>query len=198
LRRGRRRRRQVALDKKVMIQIPPIAQTKSQPEPWLRGTLTEFPAGQRAILHALEMAREDTVQWCEPLVAEEMHARPFGLAPVAFQLRHIAGSLDRLLTYAEGKSLDAAQLKTLAEEMLPVGSKEEILAEFDAGVRDAERRVCAIDFATWAEPREVGRRKLPTTVAGLLIHCAEHTQRHVGQAITTAKVVLALREQPSA
>ena len=121
-----------------------------------------------------------------------------GLAPVAFQLRHIVGSLDRLLTYAEGKSLNAAQLKTLAEEMRPEGSKEEILAEFESGLSDAERRVCAIDFAAWSEPREVGRRKLPTTVAGLLIHCAEHTQRHVGQAITTAKVLLELRGQPSA
>ena len=181
-----------------MVQIPPIAKTKTQPEPWLRGTLTEFPAEQRAILHALEMAREDTSQWCEPLVAEEMHARPYGLAPVAFQLRHIVGSLDRLLTYAEGKSLSAAQLQTLAAEMRPEGSKEEILAEFEAGVRDAERRICKIDLANWQEPREVGRRNLPTTVAGLLIHCAEHTQRHVGQAITTAKVVLELRGQPSA
>jgi hypothetical protein len=99
-----------------------------------------------------------------------------------------------LLTYAEGKSLDAAQLKAMAAEMVPDGSKEEILAEFESGLSDAERRVRAIDFAAWPEPRAVGRRKLPTTVAGLLIHCAEHTQRHVGQAITTAKVVLGLRE----
>lgn len=181
-----------------MTQIPPAVKFESQPEPWLRGTLTEFPAEQRAVLHALEMALEDTAQWCEPLTTEEMHARPSGLAPVAFQSRHIVGSLDRLLTYAEGNSLNAPQLKTLAEEMLPVGSKEEILAAFEAGVRDAKGRICGIDFATWPEPREVGRKKLPTTVAGLLIHCAEHTQRHVGQAITTAKVVLALREQPSA
>ncbi|HET9100014.1 MAG TPA: DinB family protein [Acidobacteriaceae bacterium] len=167
-------------------------------EPWLRGTLTQFPAAQRAVLHALELAREDTMQWCGPLAGEEMHARPYGLAPVAFQLRHIVGSLDRLLTYAEGNSLDAAQLKALAEEMRLEGSKEEILAEFESGLSVAERRVCAIDFAAWPEPREVGRRKLPTTVAGLLIHCAEHTQRHVGQAITTAKVLLELRAQPSA
>ncbi|MES2220572.1 MAG: DinB family protein [Acidobacteriota bacterium] len=171
--------------------------TEKLPEPWLRGTLTEFPAEQRAVLHALEMAREDTLQWCEALTGEEMHARPYGLAPMAFQLRHIAGSLDRLLTYAEGKSLTAAQLKALADEMLPAGDKEEILAAFKAGLSDAERRVCGIDFATWPQRREVGRRKLPTTVAGLLIHCAEHTQRHVGQAITTAKVVLGLRMQPS-
>lgn len=73
----------------------------------------------------------------------------------------------------------------------------EILAEFELGVRDAERRIRAVDLARWPERREVGRKKLPTTVAGLLIHCADHTQRHVGQAITTAKVLLALREQPS-
>lgn len=174
------------------------AKIEKLPEPWLRGTLAAFPAEQRAVLHALELAREDTAQWCQPLAAEEMHARPYGLAPVAFHLRHIVGSLDRLLTYAEGKSLSAPQLKTLAEEMRPEGSKEEILAEYETGLRDAERRVCAIDLAAWPEPREVGRRKLPTTVAGLLIHCAEHTQRHVGQAITTVKVVLARREQPSA
>jgi len=170
----------------------------SRAEPWLRGTLTEFPAEQRAILHALELAWEDIVQWCEPLGLEDMHARPYGLASVAFQVRHIAGSLDRLLTYAEGNQLSAAQLKMLAAEMFPEGSKEEILAEFEAGLRDAERRVRAIDLASWQEPREVGRKKLPTTVGGLLIHCAEHTQRHVGQAVTTAKVLLALREQPSA
>jgi hypothetical protein len=180
-----------------MIETPATTKIESQPEPWLRGTLTEFPGEQRAILHALELAREDIVQWCGPLNGEQLHARPYGLAPVSFQLRHIVGSLDRLLTYTEGKSLDAVQLKALAAEMLPDGSKEEILAEFEVGLRDAERRVCAIDFATWPEAREVGRRKLPTTVAGLLIHCAEHTQRHVGQAITTVKVVLALREQPS-
>ena len=181
-----------------MIQTPPTAKIESQPEPWLRGTLTDLPAEQRAVLHALELAREDIAQWCRPLVVEEMHARPYGLGSVAFQLRHIVGSLDRLLTYAEGNSLNASQLKALAAEVHAEGTKEEILAEFEAGLRNAERRVCEIDLASWPEPREVGRRKLPTTVAGLLIHCAEHTQRHVGQAITTAKVLLAMREQPLA
>jgi hypothetical protein len=181
-----------------MIQIPPTAKIESQPEPWLRGTLTDLPAEQRAVLHTLELAREDIAQWCGPLASEQMHARPYGLGSVAFQLRHIVGSLDRLLTYAEGNALDGDQLKTLAAEMLPEGNKEKLLADFEAGLRDAERRMCEIDLASWQEPREVGRKKLPTTVAGLLIHCAEHTQRHVGQAITTVKVLLALREQPPA
>jgi uncharacterized damage-inducible protein DinB len=181
-----------------MTQIPPAAKFETHPEPWLRGTLTDLPAEQRAILHALELAREDIAQWCAPLTQEEMHARPYGLAPIAFQLRHIAGSLDRLLTYAEWNSLQPAQMKTLAAEMIHEGSKEEILADFERGLREAERRVRAMDLAKWPDSREVGGKKLPTTVAGLLIHCAEHTQRHVGQAITTAKVLLAFREHPPA
>jgi hypothetical protein len=38
----------------------------------------------------------------------------------------------------------------------------------------------------------VGRARLPSTVFGLLFHVAEHTQRHAGQAITTAKIVRGL------
>ncbi|HEY8669700.1 MAG TPA: DinB family protein, partial [Terriglobales bacterium] len=74
------------------------------PEPWLRGTLTDVPPVQRAVLHALEMAKEDLDRWCGELTAEEFNARPAAVAPVAFHIRHIARSLDRLLTYAEGKS----------------------------------------------------------------------------------------------
>lgn len=179
-------------------EIPPVSKPKSATEPWLRGTLTEVPAEPRAVLHALELAREDIARWCGSLPEEELHVRPHGLASVAFHLRHIAGSLDRLLTYAEGNLLSESQLKTLAAEMLPEGSKAEIMAGFEGGVRDAERRIRAIDAASWPEPRGVGRKKLPTTVAGLLIHCADHTQRHVGQAITTAKLLLALRERSTA
>ncbi|MEP6714465.1 MAG: DinB family protein, partial [Terriglobia bacterium] len=42
--------------------------------------------------------------------------------------------------------------------------------------------------ATLREWRRVGRQQLPTTVIGLLVHIAEHTQRHVGQAISAAKL----------
>jgi hypothetical protein len=71
------------------------------------------------------------------------------------------------------------------------------MSRFDRGLKAAAVRVRAIPMDRWSEPRGVGRKQLPTTVAGLLIHCADHTQRHVGQAITTAKVLLALRESPS-
>ena len=37
----------------------------------------------------------------------------------------------------------------------------------------------------------VGRAKLPSNTIGLLVHAAEHTARHVGQLMTTAKVLAA-------
>jgi uncharacterized damage-inducible protein DinB len=155
-------------------------------EPWLRGTLTECDAVRRQVLHALELAEEDVVRWCASLTSAQMEARPYGVASVGFHLRHIARSLDRLLTYAEGRQLSEAQLAALACEMDgPAGA----LDEFRAGIHTAMERVKGIDPSTFEQPREVGRQRLPTTVGGLLVHCAEHTQRHIGQAITTARIV---------
>jgi uncharacterized damage-inducible protein DinB len=47
----------------------------------------------------------------------------------------------------------------------------------------------ATDPATLAEPRSLGRAGLPTTVGSLLFHAAEHSQRHAGQIVTTAKIL---------
>jgi hypothetical protein len=70
---------------------------------------------------------------------------------------------------------------------------EVVIAEVRAGLGEAAERVRMISPASYEEPRGVGRALLPSTVGGLLIHCAEHTQRHVGQAVTTAKVVTGMR-----
>jgi len=141
------------------------------------------------VLHALELAVEDVSRWWEGLSDAEMFARPVGLPSVAFQLRHIARSLDRLLTYAEGGHLSEAQLAALAAEMDGDGTAAEVLLEGREGLRVAMEWVRAVSPESFAEVRGVGRRGLPTTVVGLLIHCAEHTQRHVGQMVTTVKVV---------
>jgi uncharacterized damage-inducible protein DinB len=163
-------------------------------EPWLRGTLTGVDALRRQVLHALELAQEDVDRWCARLSDVEMNARPFGVASVSFHLRHIAGSLDRLLTYAEGGSLSGAQMDALHSETDKVASAEVMLAELRAGLGEARQRVMMISPGSYEEPRGVGRAGLPSTVGGLLVHCAEHTQRHIGQAITTAKVVTGMRE----
>jgi uncharacterized damage-inducible protein DinB len=159
------------------------------PEPWLRGTLTEVPAVPRAVLHALELAKEDLWKWCLPLTEEQLNGRPADIAPVAFHLRHIARSIDRLLTYAEDGALAESQLQLLQSELAPNAKRDELFAELEAAFeRSTERvrRVACIDPET---KRLVGKKQLPSTVGGLLVHVAEHTMRHVGQAITTAKFV---------
>src|ERR1700733_8802903 len=100
-------------------------------EPWLRGTLTEVDAVRRAVLHALELAREDAEKWCGGLSDEELNARPGEVASVAFHLRHIGRSLDRLLTYAEGAQLDEAQVVSMKTEMEPGATRAEVFAELD-------------------------------------------------------------------
>ena len=166
---------------------------RNLPEPWLRGTLTEVDAVRRQVLHALELAREDIDRWCAGLSDAEMHARPHGLPSASFQLRHIARSLDRLLTYAEGHQLSEHQLEELSTELTAPGTRAEVLDEFREGLEKARLRVLAFPKSSYELERGVGRKMLPTTVGGLLVHSAEHTQRHVGQAVTTANVLIGLR-----
>jgi hypothetical protein len=158
-------------------------------EPWLRGTLTDVDAVRRQVLHALQLAGEDAERWCAPLTDEQICARPAGLSPVCFHLRHLVRSLDRLLTYAEGRALTPGQLEQLAGELDCEANTCEVMREFRVGLERAAARVRAFDPGSYEEPRGVGRQRLPTTVGGLLVHCAEHSQRHIGQAITTAQMV---------
>jgi uncharacterized damage-inducible protein DinB len=112
---------------------------------------------------------------------------------VAFHLRHIPRSADRLLTYAEGGQLSPEQISLMKSELDPGATKNELLAELVVGLTKSARRIRSFSEQQLGEKRSVGKKQLPTTVAGLLVHVADHTQRHVGQAITTAKIVRAQR-----
>jgi uncharacterized damage-inducible protein DinB len=158
-------------------------------EPWLRDTETDVPAVGRAVLHSLQLAEEDLRKWCGSLSDAEVNARPAGAAPVAFHIRHLARSLDRLLTYAEGRSLSEEQISRLQTELDPGATRDDLFAELNAALLDGAARVRALAGTNLEEARTVGKKRLPTTVGGLLVHVADHTQRHVGQAITTAKLV---------
>ena len=159
-----------------------------QPEPWLRGTRRDVPAVIRAVLHALDLAREDIHRWCGDLSDDELNARPAGLPSVAFHLHHIAGSLARLLTYAEGRELDQKQLAIVEGEVEFRGSREHLFNHLDQTLMESENRIRAFIGADLEQPRCVGRGKLPASLGGLLVHVADHTQRHVGQAVTTARI----------
>src|SRR5581483_3672626 len=164
------------------------------PEPWLRGTLMHVDPVQRAVLHALELAKEDLEKWCGDLSDEELNLRPGDVAPVAFHLRHIARSTDRLLTYAENRSLSPEQIEIMKKELDPGATRASVFEELNSGLQSATERIVSIPPEWMSEPRVVGRQRMPTTVAGLVVYVGDHAQRHVGQAITTAKIVKSGRQ----
>src|SRR5262249_49923326 len=162
-------------------------------EPWLRGTHADVPAVGRAVLHALDLALDDITRWTEGLSDLEVHAQPLGLPSVAFHLRHIARSTDRLLTYAEGGQLSTDQLGLLKSEQIGGETLAELLAGVETSFRNAADRVGTLAKADFNTFRGVGRKQLPTSIGGALVHVADHTQRHVGQVVTTTKVLKGLR-----
>ena len=162
-------------------------------EPWLRGTYAEVPAVGRAILHAFDLALDDLTKWTDGLTDAEVHARPLELPSIAFHLRHIARSTDRLLSYAEGNQLSPEQLTALKGEQSGEEPLAVLLAEVEASFSDGTDRVRVLATADFETFRGVGRKQLPTSIGGALVHVADHTQRHVGQVVTTAKALKALR-----
>ncbi|MBW4027605.1 MAG: DinB family protein [Acidobacteria bacterium] len=167
------------------------------PEPWLRGSLVDVPAVARATLHALQLAEEDVTRWCADLTDIELNREPLGLPALVFHIRHLSRSLDRLLTYAEGHQLSVVQMAALGTEHTADIPSSVVLTEFSMSLAEAAQRVRALSTLNLEEPRYVGRKQLPTSLGGLLVHIADHTQRHVGEIITTVKVLKALR-QPNA
>ena len=162
-------------------------------EPWLRGTHSEVPSVGRAVLHAFDLALDDLTKWTDSLTDAEVHAHPLGLPSIAFHLRHIARSTDRLLSYAEGNQLTAEQLTALKAEQVGEESLAALLCEVEVSFSNGADRAGVLATADFDTFRGVGRKQLPTTIGGALVHVADHTQRHVGQVVTTAKVLKALR-----
>lgn len=164
----------------------------SQPEAWLRGPLEGVDPYLMPAAHALVQASEDLERAARGLTQQQLWARPGGAASPGFHLSHIAGVIDRLLTYARGEGLSEAQRGALAQETTPA----EPPPDADTLIQRAQSTiVAALDTyrATpreeLLEPRSVGRKQLPSTVLGLYSHAAEHAMRHTGQLITTAKIV---------
>jgi uncharacterized damage-inducible protein DinB len=157
-------------------------------EPWMRGPIPGVDPLIAPLLYSFQQAREDLARHTEGLTADQIWAKPHGFGSVGFNLRHVAGSTDRLMTYLQAQQLSEAQMEFLRHEHDPGATREELLAGLDSAFEQAEAVVRAIDPTKLAEARGVGRKMLPTTVIGLLTHIAEHTQRHVGQAISAAKL----------
>jgi hypothetical protein len=164
----------------------------SEPEVWLRGALDGYDPMVMPVAHSLLQVREDLANLERSVTPQQLWARPGGAASIGFHVRHTGGALDRLLTYARGDALSAPQLLFLAAEEAP-GDPPVSLTTLAIGVNAVIDRslaqLRATDPARLLDGRQVGRGRLPSTVLGLLVHAAEHSTRHMGQAITTARIL---------
>jgi hypothetical protein len=166
--------------------------TSRTPEVWLRRPSPEYAPVLMPIAHALLQAREDVERVATEATAEELWQRPGGAASAGYHLQHLAGSLDRLFTYARGQPLNEAQRTALLQEGTPGAPGSELVPAVLNQIDRALEQLRHTAVESLSAAREVGRAKLPSTAMGLLFHAAEHTSRHAGQLITTLKVVRGL------
>ena len=162
------------------------------PEVWLRGPIEGINPALMPAAHALLQAAEDLERVAAGLSVSELAASPGGAASIFYHLKHIAGSIDRLTTYARGEKLTESQRAALRAEKDAPRKDEEASALVDTVVHAFHKAIEQIrntPAATLFEPRKVGSAGLPSTVIGLLFHAAEHAQRHTGQVIVTARVI---------
>ena len=162
------------------------------PEVWLQGAIKNIPALLQPVAHALLQAQQEVHIIMQNFPEEKLWQKPAGVASVGFHLLHLTGVLDRLFTYARNESLSKEQLNYLEREKQSSNiSIEQLLDAFDSQINIALKQLRETDESTLTNYRGVGRKQLPSTVMGLLFHSAEHTMRHTGQLLVTAKILSA-------
>lgn len=158
---------------------------------WQRGPVDGVPALLQPVAHILLQVRESTTELVDGLTEAQWNARPAGVASAAFHVRHMAGVIDRLFTYARGEPLSDEQFAAIRTEGAPLAGSDvtAVLEALGARVDSAIAELRTIDPSTLGDFRPVGRAKLPSTVIGCLVHGAEHAMRHVGQLSVTSRIV---------
>jgi len=143
------------------------------------------------LLRASEHIREDIEHAVAPLTMSQLWATPNGMTSAGFHVKHLAGSTERLCSYLEGNQLSAEQIAAMKAEGVGSESADELLAAVRRALARYENLVQSLSPDHYGDVREIGRKRLQTTAISLAIHIAEHGQRHVGQAISAAKLVKA-------
>ena len=161
---------------------------------WQRGPVEGVPAMLQPVAHILLQVGETVDELVPGLTLDQWNARPAGVASSAFHVRHMAGVIDRLFTYARGEGLSDAQFAAVRVEGEPFveGDAEKAVAQLHRRIELALGELRMVDPTTLAEFRPVGRAKLPSTVIGCLVHGAEHAMRHAGQLSVTSRIVRAM------
>jgi len=158
------------------------------PEPWLRGPLPGCSLLITPVLHSFLQVREDLRRHASGLTSAEVWCSVEGDS-IGFHLKHMAGSIERLTAYLTGVPLTSEQLTAARLENEGEEGADELIALVEAALTASEQQLHAVKQESLYDARVVGRKALPTNVLGLLVHLAEHTQRHLGQVITLSKSV---------
>jgi uncharacterized damage-inducible protein DinB len=159
-------------------------------EAWLRGPVDGIDPLLMPAVHALMHAQEEIAQaGVSLLTTDQLWARPGGAGSIGFHLKHIANSIDRLLTYAHGGDLDQRQFAALRDEATSGGEVAPLVEDLDRAIARAIREMRETPVAALQEARTIGRKALPTTLFGIVFHIGEHSARHAGQIVTLTKVV---------
>ncbi|MFB6454758.1 DinB family protein [Chitinophaga sp. Hz27] len=156
---------------------------------WMRGPVENIPALLQPVAHTLLQARAEINRLMMGFPEEQLWDRPSGVASPGFHLKHLAGVLDRLFTYAKGNLLTPEQMEYLKSEDQEKGTLEELLDHYNAQTNLALEQLSSTNESTLTDFRGIGRKQLPSTVQGLLFHAAEHTMRHTGQLLVTVRVL---------
>lgn len=164
---------------------------EAKKEVWLRGEKDpQLAAALQPAADALLQAGEEIRLLLKDFPDALLWERPAGVASVGFHLKHIAGVLDRLLTYAEERMLSVEQLEYLKRETAADEiTAEALLQQVEQAITATIDRYKQFSGPLLTEHRSVGRAGLPSTVIGLCFHAAEHTMRHTGQLLVTVKVL---------
>ena len=164
---------------------------KAKPENWLRGKVENVPDLLQPAAHALLQSKEELRKYLVDFPAGELWTKPAERASVGFHLQHIAGVTNRLITYAKGEQLSEAQLHYLKLE-----GKADASISVEELIIKAENELSeAVVFLKSQKPEdltntvEVGRKRIKSSLIGVLFHAAEHSQRHIGQMLVTISVV---------
>ncbi len=163
-------------------------------EPWLRGPVPGVSPMLQPAAHILLQVGEEVRGVVSGLSPAQLWARPAGGAPIGFHVLHLAGSLDRLLTYARGATLSEAQHEAIAAEKAAAETQPAaalLLARLDDAIAAAVAQIAATTEADALTPRVLGRAQISTNALGLLMHAVEHSARHAGQIATLARFVRA-------
>ncbi|MEP6832697.1 MAG: DinB family protein [Gemmatimonas sp.] len=165
-------------------------------EVWQRGAISGFAAELQPVVHALMQVIEEIERHADGLTNEQLWARPHGVASVGFHLVHLAGSTDRLFTYARDERLssdqkEALELEQQLQEVAPINEASALVLveRIQTELQRLVDTLRTIPLNHLQAPRFIGRARLETTTWGLLFHAAEHASRHAGQLTTTAKIV---------